>query len=840
MAGISNNKEVHWDLRCFGMLPPPNIFQNVKYYVVGAIGDQVLQLLNNGGAKREMYLGEMVSHVIADSTDSEEYTEAQEIFELPVVSSQWVLASAKCGKALPPYAFRMAPRLFSGLVFTASMLCPDDARALWATITYHGGQCHRVLSKAVTHLVATRPLGRKYGESMLRGGGQTLVAVTPDWVLDCVRQNKRIPAEDYHPSLLVEPPERPTAFASAVVCRPDLESPKPGSALVLAGGKGKVAECAEVPMPTQVYIPEETPIVKMTNMAAFPLPPPTKKSSPKAMLRNITNSGADGQPQPKTAPKSARQLIETIGREVSRGQVTATTKCAPASVAGAVLSASPQPDQVFYGHDASETVPSDMCLLGCIFYMADYQKLLDPEMLKVWTTVIEEHGGLVDPSYSNRVTHVLCEHQSSDVFKLALNDHKRVVTAYWLNDTLGKKKMDPPWYAYHFPSTHSEKICSNQIIAVSGFQNEERDRIKIMVQLLGAIYTGYMTRANSVLVCKRQEGAKYERAVEWGIPVVNVHWLSELLLGSLSVLKLPVDPKYRVFGKPDDFVIDLREYCYLMSGWRVPIKIPKESWKRFKPPLTPVKGGLGDASANDKDPGKRSSPADDNPASKRARLEGVRPKASTLLPAGCVPLVLLTGINKVKATLYAQRIVELGGMVTTKPHECTHVVSDAVVRTVKFLVGINYCLCVVTSQWLEESFAAKEFLDEAAFALTDEKFEDEFQCNIQQSLEKAKTKKVFDGLFFHITPSVQPALKILTELIQAGGGHLLVRRPTAKAVLNSRTAQGNPSRIVVTCYQDIHLCRDLRAHGIDVYNSEFVVTGLLQQTVDYRSFICTG
>ena len=32
--------------------------------------------------------------------------------------------------------------------------------------------------------------------------------------------------------------------------------------------------------------------------------------------------------------------------------------------------------------------------------------------------VILAHGGQVDESYSNRVTHVLCEHQRSDVFQL--------------------------------------------------------------------------------------------------------------------------------------------------------------------------------------------------------------------------------------------------------------------------------------------------------------------------------------------------------------------------------------------------------------------------------------
>lgn len=44
------------------------------------------KLLDTHGAKRDLYLSEMVSHVIADSTEPDEYSEAKELFERPVVS----------------------------------------------------------------------------------------------------------------------------------------------------------------------------------------------------------------------------------------------------------------------------------------------------------------------------------------------------------------------------------------------------------------------------------------------------------------------------------------------------------------------------------------------------------------------------------------------------------------------------------------------------------------------------------------------------------------------------------------------------------------------------------
>ena len=42
-----------------------------------------------------------------------------------------------------------------------------------------------------------------------------------------------------------------------------------------------------------------------------------------------------------------------------------------------------------------------------------------------------------------------------------------------------------------------------QMISITNFEGEERTRVKQMISSLGAKYTGYMTRSNSVLVCKR-------------------------------------------------------------------------------------------------------------------------------------------------------------------------------------------------------------------------------------------------------------------------------------------------------------------------------------------------
>lgn len=85
-----------------------------------------------------------------------------------------------------------------------------------------------------------------------------------------------------------------------------------------------------------------------------------------------------------------------------------------------------------------------------------------------------------------------------------MREGKRCVTAHWLSDVLVQRKMTPPFLALHFPTPFSEdKPCKNQIMTLTNFDGEERERLKSMVLLAGAKYTGYMSRANTVLICRK-------------------------------------------------------------------------------------------------------------------------------------------------------------------------------------------------------------------------------------------------------------------------------------------------------------------------------------------------
>ena len=152
----------------------------------------------------------------------------------------------------------------------------------------------------------------------------------------------------------------------------------------------------------------------------------------------------------------------------------------------------------------------------------------------------------------------------------AIRDNKRCVTAYWLNDIILKKQVIPPWQAIHLPSSAvfgSLRPGMKHIITIMSFENDERERVKRMIEESGAKLTTYLNRQNTVMVCKRldQINKKYLHAKEFNIPMVNVVWLSDLLLGNTSLISQYESPKYQQYNLPQPLRIDHSIVPQLMS-----------------------------------------------------------------------------------------------------------------------------------------------------------------------------------------------------------------------------------------------------------------------------------
>lgn len=225
------------------------------------------------------------------------------------------------------------------------------------------------------------------------------------------------------------------------------------------------------------------------------------------------------------------------------------------------------PRPQFYGHNPNLKLPPELFLLGCIFYIVEYDETNEKE-LPHWKELIRRHGGEIESVFSPRVTHVLCKTQRHGVVMQAIRDSKRCVTAYWLSDTILRKQVVPPSQALHLPMPSTfgtQRPLKKHIICLTGFEGDERERIKKMIDESGAERSPYFSRFNSVLICKRLDGKKYKKAKEWNTPVVNCIWLNDILQGNLTHMSQYDQPKYQQYNLTAPLRIDYTFVNHLMS-----------------------------------------------------------------------------------------------------------------------------------------------------------------------------------------------------------------------------------------------------------------------------------
>eukprot|EP00058_Branchiostoma_floridae_P019991 XP_002605481.1 hypothetical protein BRAFLDRAFT_126794 [Branchiostoma floridae] len=753
---------------------PGDFFKEVKYFLCGNISDQ-------GGGKEYSYLTDLATHVIADNEDYPEVSEAREVYDLPVVT-----------------------------------IPEEDRKALWGMVTFYGGNCQLNFNKRCTHLVTPKPEGAKY-ECALKH--TKIKVVTPDWIVDSLAQKKQQEEEKYHPRLVIkeEKKEPPPA---------NLEEEEPMDTLPSSANQGEAMlglDQSGLSLDGKKKL-EAPRLLNLLNKSSCDQTPPDHRSLGRVQsplltnrrIRDITNSGHIDASGTKLvlSPRDSTKVHETI-------QISQLDDTPPYLKGDGEL-------LEYHGHDPKINVPPDTCLLGCIFVIVDYQEQVLPAQLETWTRVVHQHGGFVDPGYSQRCTHLLCDNQASPFFKQAQQDGKRCVTAYWLNDVLTIKKMIPPWKALHLPTPfpHSIKPCNGQIIAVTGFVDQDRENLKMMISLAGAKYTGSFSRFNTVLICKRPEGEKHKKALEWRTPCLNVQWLSDIILGNFDAIKQMGLPKYQNFSASEPFQLDYHYVKAVMGPWTTALQLSQDALQNlsrnrvlFTP--SPPKS-------------KRKGSQDGNGTNKRQRNEPIKPYRR--LPPEKTPRVLFTGLDIASVNDLTTKVQLIGGEIAENIHKCTHLVSTKVLRTVKFLSGVSSCRFIVSPAWVEDSFKRRCFVEEKMHTLVDQEQEAQFGFSLAESLARARVQKLFKDTCFYMTPNVIPRLDMMKTIVEAAGGKVIGTKPAVNRVLASQQRQGSPRIFIITCESDVQMCADYASNNIDVYSAEFILTGVLCQKMDFDSY----
>ncbi|KII83923.1 hypothetical protein PLICRDRAFT_95612 [Plicaturopsis crispa FD-325 SS-3] len=191
--------------------------------------------------------------------------------------------------------------------------------------------------------------------------------------------------------------------------------------------------------------------------------------------------------------------------------------------------------------------------------------------------------------------------------------------------------------------------------------------------------------------------------------------------------------------------------------------------------------------------------------------------------------VMTTGVSLTDDVV--KNLRKIGINMTTKPSECTHVVTKHLGRTEKLLCAMAVSPFVLTEAWANATAAAKRVMPEDEYALQDPESEKKFNLKLSDALERGKLVggRLLSQKTFYVTPKVKIETKLLRNVIAANGGTLVTQSPTL------RILKGNVNRHVISCPEDASIWRPLAEAGFVIYNPELILTGALKQEMEWKN-----
>ncbi|OAV88241.1 hypothetical protein, variant [Puccinia triticina 1-1 BBBD Race 1] len=120
---------------------------------------------------------------------------------------------------------------------------------------------------------------------------------------------------------------------------------------------------------------------------------------------------------------------------------------------------------------------------------------------------------------------------------------------------------------------------------------------------------------------------------------------------------------------------------------------------------------------------------------------------------------------------------------------CTHLLTNKIARTEKFLSCIVLGCSIVNHKWAEECVKRNQFVDEEEYELKDLEGEKLHQFELKRSLKIARARKILTGFQIFLTPFVaNQHSKLLKKLIILAGGQVLTKIPALEDLQKTATA----------------------------------------------------
>lgn len=166
-------------------------------------------------------------------------------------------------------------------------------------------------------------------------------------------------------------------------------------------------------------------------------------------------------------------------------------------------------------------------------------------------------------------------------------------------------------------------------------------------------------------------------------------------------------------------------------------------------------------------------------------------------------------------------------------------------------IALGYGPVIVTRDWVIDSISQHKILGKVSFDCIDEKHRltlDSFctdtepyrlrdherekllHMSLEESLNRARTAKVFEDLTFYITPKCQPSREALQRIIKANGGVANFKFPSHRDLLDQ------PQRFVISSIGDRPLWEKLSTTTlpkVPIYSVEAILMSVLRQKLDF-------
>ena len=854
------------------------LFSSIKYFTTGFRDPSLETTFKQNGASRLFYLTETTTHVICDDFDSNksELEQAIEIYQTPIVNSDWVSACLKCNSLLPIEPFRITQHLFNSCVFANANLLNEDHNKIYALVTYYGGRWTTDLNDPTcTHIICASalPTVPTDDESTTNHGNiderlQTAYdiqndknhLITPDWIVDCINAERLLDDNEYHPDSLRDPnepmdideddldDEQNANNLSTDENTPTKTTSSHRSQLIAKNFFNQADQTTPPPSADPVSgmndssnLPDST---DTSQTKPFPLKRPRARATnatPRQRQSKVNaTANANQHPNQNGHGSTAKDNIPTtlpIEEKLIRPSISAnflankpnsqTTRHPPLETLSYELNYSIQ--------DKHELVPSTQCLAGCVIFIdeQEYLSLISKDELSSWSKTILEHGAqLTDDINQTNLTHFVCAYRTSDFFRqICKRTNIRIVTAHWLNDVLQRKKLFVPNLALHFPSPYDPKQptklpLANYYFTLTGFQGIERARLRFMIRSLGGKYSNHLTKWHTHLIAREYgKTNKFKKASQWSITIVNGLWLSELFLGNTWALKLPLDDRYkRLNGTPaiDHFSFDQIFVHEFLSAWSQPIPVTDEA--------------LNSAIHRHNEQQHHSHEIENDTHQKKTSFHYHQPLNSLSLNNNSTNetvSIMLSGFNRKTLNHYESVIKSLGGQLATYPHETTHLILNRFLRTEKLYQCMNTARFILNKTWLDRCEQEKTFV---SIEHNDWIVNEEYSTTIEQSIDKRSQRNhrlLFDGFTFFLTPSIQPSEAIVRSIVYSSGGKITREYPSIKQLTTTNEQIQQPYCLILSCHSDKIFFEDMLKvnEQIRILSVDFLLQSILHQEI---------